>query len=103
MAELLKDFDMYVPGDNGRRRRVARADRTSVRRRAVQVRFAAAPVNGAVVGPGVDSAGVAGGFSTIAKPICAVLAGNLFNDDKILSVAHQFQINTDVHTRHPNL
>ena len=63
------------------------------------------PVNGAVMGPGVDSAGVAGGPDVHynPKPICAVLAGNLFNDDKILSVAHQFQIHTDWHTRHPSL
>ncbi len=37
------------------------------------------------------------------QPICAVLAGNLYNDDLILSVAHQYQINTDWHTRHPTL
>jgi hypothetical protein len=32
-----------------------------------------------------------------------VLAGNLYNDDKILSVAHQYQIHTDWHTKHPSL
>ena len=71
----------------------------------VQYAFEAptAPVNGAVMGPGVDSAGVAGGAGVHynPKPICAVLAGGLFNEDKILSVAHQFQIHTDWHTRHP--
>ena len=36
-------------------------------------------------------------------PICAVIVGNLFNDDKILSAAHQFQVHTDVHVRHPVL
>lgn len=36
-------------------------------------------------------------------PTCAVLAGNLFNDDLILSVAHLFQVNTDVHTRRPRI
>jgi Asp-tRNA(Asn)/Glu-tRNA(Gln) amidotransferase A subunit family amidase len=38
-----------------------------------------------------------------AQPICAVIVGNLFNDDKILSAAHQFQVHTDVHLRHPVL
>lgn len=35
------------------------------------------------------------------QPICAVITGALFNDDKILSVAHQFQKATDYHTRRP--
>ena len=38
-----------------------------------------------------------------AQPICAVITGNLFNDDKILSVAHQFQKATDFHSRRPML
>ena len=37
------------------------------------------------------------------QPICAVITGALYNDDKILSVAHQFQINTDVYLKHPKL
>ena len=63
------------------------------------------PVNGAVMEPGVDSAGVVGGPGVVynPKPICAVLAGNLFNDDRILSVAHHFQTHTDWHTRHRKL
>ena len=38
-----------------------------------------------------------------AQPICAVIVGNLFADDIILSVAHQFQTHTDIHTKHPTL
>jgi hypothetical protein len=38
-----------------------------------------------------------------AQPICAVITGALFNDDKILSVAHQFQKATDFHLRRPAL
>jgi hypothetical protein len=43
------------------------------------------------MGPGVDSAGVAGrpGVVYNPKPICAALAWNLFTDDQILSVAHK--------------
>jgi hypothetical protein len=37
------------------------------------------------------------------QPICATIIGNLYNDDKILSVAHQYQINTDIHLKHPAL
>jgi hypothetical protein len=37
------------------------------------------------------------------QPICAVLAGNLYNDDKILSVAHQHQTHTEWHLQHPKL
>jgi Amidase len=37
------------------------------------------------------------------QPICAVITGALFNDDMILSVAHQFQRATDYHTRRPAL
>jgi Asp-tRNA(Asn)/Glu-tRNA(Gln) amidotransferase A subunit family amidase len=37
------------------------------------------------------------------QPICATIIGNLYNDDKILSVAHQFQVNTDIHLKHPSL
>ncbi len=35
------------------------------------------------------------------QPICAVIAGNLYNDDKILSVAHQYQMHTTWHLKHP--
>jgi hypothetical protein len=38
-----------------------------------------------------------------AQPICAVVVGALFNDDKILSVAHQFQVSTDIHLKRPAL
>jgi Asp-tRNA(Asn)/Glu-tRNA(Gln) amidotransferase A subunit family amidase len=36
-----------------------------------------------------------------AQPICATIVGNLYNDDKILSVAHQFQKATDLHLKRP--
>ncbi len=53
-------------------------------------------------------AGAGGGAATTPAvfnemPTCAVLAGNLFNDDLILSVAHQFQIHTDFHKHRPNI
>ena len=105
MAEFMKDLDMYVQPNTGGD--VGLHAQTGHPCAVVQYAFEAptTPVNGAVMGPGVDSAGVAGGPSVKynPKPICAVLAGGLFNDDKILSVAHQFQIHSDWHTRHPIL
>jgi Asp-tRNA(Asn)/Glu-tRNA(Gln) amidotransferase A subunit family amidase len=105
MAEFLKDFDMYIPSETGGD--VGLHATTGHPCAVVPYKFEAPtrPVNGAVMGPGVDSAGVAGGPGVVynPKPICAVLAGNLFNDDKILSVAHHFQTHTDWHTRHPRL
>jgi len=38
-----------------------------------------------------------------AQPIGGVITGALFNDDVILSVAHQFQEATDIHLKHPAL
>ncbi len=37
------------------------------------------------------------------QPICGVIVGALYNDDKILSVAHQFQKHTDLHTKRPTV
>lgn len=37
------------------------------------------------------------------QPICGVITGALYNDDAILSVAHQFQKATDFHLRRPTL
>jgi hypothetical protein len=37
------------------------------------------------------------------QPICAVITGALYNDDKILAVAHQFQTHTDIHLKHPRV
>jgi hypothetical protein len=37
------------------------------------------------------------------QPICGQIIGTLYNDDLILSVAHQFQIHDDTVNRHPSL
>ncbi|HEY8312248.1 MAG TPA: amidase [Gemmatimonadaceae bacterium] len=37
------------------------------------------------------------------QPICGQIIGNLYNDDLILSVAHQFQMHDDTVRRHPTL
>ncbi|MGQ0641342.1 MAG: hypothetical protein ACT4P6_11330, partial [Gemmatimonadaceae bacterium] len=38
-----------------------------------------------------------------AQPICAVVVGTLFNDDKILALAHQYQAHSDIHLKRPTL
>jgi len=37
------------------------------------------------------------------QPICSQIAGNLYNDDIILSVAHKYQLNTKWHLERPKL
>jgi len=121
MAELLKDFDMYVPG-NGYD--VGLHASTGHPCAVVPYKFDS-PQGGGGGGragggrAGADPAAAAGGRAGDPatgraaaepaqapvvynkQPICAVIAGNLYNDDKILSVAHQYQIHTDWHLKHP--
>src|SRR6185312_14077730 len=37
------------------------------------------------------------------QPICGTIIGNLYNDDKILSVAHQLQLHTDFMGKRPTI
>jgi hypothetical protein len=111
-AEFLKDFDMYVPGTQGGFD-VGAHSATGHPCCVVPYKFEPQPSGRGGAGRGgrggaADS--TAGRGAPPAEqvvynpqPICAVIAGNLFNDDKILSVAHQFQIHTDWHTHHPKL
>ena len=38
-----------------------------------------------------------------AQPICGVIVGALYNDDSLLGVAHQVQLETNVHARRPTI
>ena len=100
MATFLKDYDMYVPSAAGWD--VGLHAQTGHPCAVVQYKFeprvGTAPGGG---GRGAAPPSAADTFNTM--PTCAVLAGNLFNDDLILSVAHAFQVNTDFHTHHPTL
>ncbi|MDB4876643.1 MAG: Amidase [Gemmatimonadetes bacterium] len=105
MAELLKDFDMYVPSTAGWD--VGLHAQTGHPCAVVQYKFEPQQPAGRG-GPGGGRAGA----DTMAapapivynpQPICAVLAGNLYNDDMILSVAHQYQTHTAWHLKHPSL
>lgn len=109
MAELLKDFDMYVPAGSGQGQwDIGLHAQTGHPCAVVPYKFDSPPA-------GRGGGGGRGGVDTTAgraaaepivynqQPICAVLAGNLYNDDKILSVAHQYQTHTSWHTKHPAL
>ena len=114
MATLLKDLDMYVPGGGFDVGLHAQTGHPCV---VVPYKFEAPPQGrggggGGRAGAAPDAA--AGRASAAAapavpaepgkpQPICAVIAGNLYNDDKILSVAHQYQTHTSWHTKHPTL
>jgi len=99
MQELLKDFDMYVPGANGYD--VGLHAQTGHPCAVLPYKFEPQPAGrGGRGGAAADSAPP---VQYNPQPICTVIAGNLYNDDKILSVGHQFQLHTDWHTRHPKL
>jgi hypothetical protein len=108
METLLKDFDMYIPTANGD---IGLHAQTGHPCAVVQYKFEPQPA-GRGGGPG--RGGAAGGADSAGRgapppepfnpqPICATLAGNLYNDDLILSVAHQFQVASDWHKRRPKI
>jgi hypothetical protein len=106
MAELLKDFDMYVPGVSGWD--VGLHAQTGHPCAVVPYKFESPPTGRGGGGGGRGGADTTGGRAVEPvvynqQPICAVLAGNLYNDDKILSVAHQYQTHTAWHLKHPSI
>ena len=112
MATLLKDLDMYVPGGGFDVGLHAQTGHPCV---VVPYKFEAPPQGrgggGGRAGAAPDAAAAGRDAAAPAappepgkpQPICAVIAGNLYNDDKILSVAHQYQMHTSWHTKHPTL
>jgi len=112
MAELLKDFDMYVPGGaGGGQFDIGLHAQTGHPCAVVPYKFESPPPTGrGGGGRGAAGADTTAGRAAAAEqpvynpqPICAVLAGNLYNDDTILSVAHQYQTHTAWHLKHPAL
>jgi Asp-tRNA(Asn)/Glu-tRNA(Gln) amidotransferase A subunit family amidase len=78
MAELMKDLDMYVSGSGD----VGLTNQTG---------------HPAAVVPYAFREG------ENPQPLCTTIIGNLFADDRILSVAHAYQTATDWHLRRPKL
>jgi Asp-tRNA(Asn)/Glu-tRNA(Gln) amidotransferase A subunit family amidase len=96
MAVLLKDLDMYVPGNGGD---VGLHAQTGHPCAVLPYKFEPPPSGRG----GRGGAPVTEQVVYNPQPICTVLAGNLYNDDKILSVAHQYQTHTTWHLKHPSL
>ena len=105
MQDLLKDVDMYVPGNGNFD--VGLHAQTGHPCVVVPYKFEAPPQGrggggGASAGAGrTRRRGAGTAEPNKPQPICAVIAGNLYNDDKILSVAHQYQIKTGWQLKHP--
>ena len=82
MAEVMQDFDMFVSGSG----QVGLTNQTGHP-------AAVVPYDHGVRNPDSES--------PTEMPLTTTLIGDLFADDKILSVAHAFQQGTDWHSRRP--
>ena len=82
MAEVMRDFDMFVSGSG----QVGLTNQTGHP-------AAVVPYDYGVRNPDSES--------PTEMPLTSTLIGDLFADDKILSVAHAFQQGTDWHSRRP--
>jgi Asp-tRNA(Asn)/Glu-tRNA(Gln) amidotransferase A subunit family amidase len=88
MAAIMKDFDMYVVGggDTGLTNQTGHP--------AVVFPYSFGVPAGQGGQPAADGK---------PQPICVTVVGQLFADDKLLSVAHAFQKRTDFHARRPTI
>lgn len=101
-GEYMKDLDLFIGGPNAD---VAPNAQTGHPCAVVPYKFDVPQFGGGGGGGRGAADGAAAPPPPVYKPqpICAVITGALFNDDKILSVAHQFQKATDVHLKRPTL
>ena len=97
-AEYMKDLDMFIGAPTAD---IGANSQTGHPCVVVQYKFDV-PVQGGG-GGGRGGAAPQPPLDLKPQPICATIIGNLYNDDKILSVAHQYQVNTDIHLKHPTL
>ncbi len=99
-GEFMKDLDMFIGNPQADVGPNAQTGHPCV---VVPYKFEAPPTQG---GGGRGGAAATPAPATPAlnpQPICAVIVGSLYDDDKILSVAHQFQSHTSVHLKRPSL
>jgi hypothetical protein len=94
-AEYMKDLDMFIASPSGD---VGANSQTGHPCAVVQYKFDVPAQGGGGRGGAPQPP-----LDLKPQPICATIIGNLYNDDKILSVAHQYQVNTDIHLKHPSL
>jgi Asp-tRNA(Asn)/Glu-tRNA(Gln) amidotransferase A subunit family amidase len=95
-AEFLKDLDMYIGSPFADVGANAQTGHPSA---VLPYKFGVPQPQGGR--PGAAPAAPAPQLNP--QPICGQIIGNLYNDDLILSVAHQFQIHDDTVRRHPTL
>lgn len=88
MAALMADYDMYVSGQGD----VGLLNQTGHPAAVLPYAFGVPAGQGGQ--PPADGK---------PQPLCATIVGQLFADDKILSVAHVFQMHTDFHRRRPTI
>jgi Asp-tRNA(Asn)/Glu-tRNA(Gln) amidotransferase A subunit family amidase len=96
-GEFMKNLDLFIAGPNAD---VGPNAQTGHPCAVLPYKFDV-PQFGGGGGGGANAAAPAPVYK--AQPICGVITGNLYNDDLILSVAHQFQKATDHHTKRPAL
>ncbi|MCC6244882.1 MAG: amidase [Gemmatimonadaceae bacterium] len=96
-GEYMKDLDLFIGGPNAD---VGPNAQTGHPCAVLPYKFDVPQFGG---GGGRGNADATAAPTYKPQPICGVITGALFQDDKILSVAHQFQKATDFHTRRPTL
>ena len=97
-AEYMKDLDMFIGAPTAD---VGANSQTGHPCVVVQYKFDVPAQGGG--GGGRGGAAPQPPLDLKPQPICATIIGNLYDDDKILSVAHAYQVNTDIHLKHPSL
>ena len=98
-GEFMRDLDLFIGGPNADVGVNAQTGHPCV---VVPYKFDV-PAQGGGRGGAPAAAPATPAPSLNAQPICGVITGALYNDDKILSVAHQLQVHTDIHLKHPKV
>ena len=96
---FMKNLDMFIAAPSAD---VGQNAQTGHPCAVVQSKFEA-PASGGGGRGGAAVGGAPAAPTLNAQPICATIIGALYNDDKILSVCHQYQIHTDFMNKRPNL
>ncbi len=106
-GEFMKDLDLFIASPTADTFANAQTGHPCV---VVPYKFDVPVVQGGGGGRGGGAGGAAAATPVPApaaalnpQPICAVITGALYNDDRILGVAHQFQVHNDVVNKHPSL
>jgi hypothetical protein len=98
--EYLKDLDMYIGAPAAD---IGECAQTGYPSAVLPYKFDVPPVFGGRGRGGRGGQQAPEAPKLDPQPICGQIIGNLYNDDLILSVAHQFQIHDDTVNRHPSL